>query len=143
MIHPARRAGKGHRMTANPTTVPAADVGPKLDTARRELLDLGLRNALLNYRPLKSRGVEVLDELPFEVFRLLVRESRTMTFAPAKPAEAATQATLALPSAPEPEAVTGAVAARYTDRQLQTDYSADELRTRLLNTYYAARTFIE
>ena len=34
-----------------------------LDVARRALLDLGLRNPLLNYRPLKARGVEVLHIL--------------------------------------------------------------------------------
>jgi hypothetical protein len=29
-----------------------------LDAVRKELLDLGLRNPPLNYRPLKSRGLE-------------------------------------------------------------------------------------
>ena len=43
-----------------------------LEIARRDLLDLGLRNTLLNYRPLRSKGAEVIDEKPPEVFRLLV-----------------------------------------------------------------------
>jgi hypothetical protein len=40
-----------------------------LEIARRELLDLGLRNTLLNYRPQRQKGVEVIDEKPAEVFR--------------------------------------------------------------------------
>src|SRR5262245_2234356 len=39
-------------------------IATRLDAARRDLLDLGLRNTLLNYRPLRSRGVEVVDESP-------------------------------------------------------------------------------
>jgi hypothetical protein len=37
---------------------------------------------LLNYRPSRARGVEVVDELPTEVFRILVRERKSMTFRP-------------------------------------------------------------
>src|ERR1017187_1465898 len=51
-----------------------------LEIARRDLLDLGLRNTLLNYRPLRSKGVEVIDETPVEVFRLLVKEEKSLTF---------------------------------------------------------------
>ena len=47
-------------------------ISAKLEAARRELLDLSLRNPLLNYRPLKSRGVEVVNEIPAAVFRILV-----------------------------------------------------------------------
>jgi Protein of unknown function (DUF4011) len=47
------------------------------------LLDLGLRNSLLNYRPSRARGVELIDELLTEVFRILVRERKSMTFRPA------------------------------------------------------------
>ncbi len=32
-----------------------------LEIARRDLLDLGLRNTLLNYRPLRTKGAEVID----------------------------------------------------------------------------------
>src|ERR1035441_4686081 len=51
-----------------------------LEIARRDLLDLGLRNTLLNYRPLRSKGIEVVDEKPVEVFQLLVREEKSLTF---------------------------------------------------------------
>ena len=47
--------------------VPEHPISSKLEAARRELLDLSLRNPLLHYRPLKSRGVEVVNELPAEI----------------------------------------------------------------------------
>ena len=43
---------------------------PKLEASRKELLDLELRNPLLNYRTLKTRGEEIMDELSSEVIRL-------------------------------------------------------------------------
>ena len=39
----------------------------KIDLARRELLDLTLRNPLLNYRSLKKYGLVITDELSSEL----------------------------------------------------------------------------
>ncbi len=58
-------------------------VASQLDTARKDLLDLGLRNnQLFNYHRLRARGLEVVDEPPDEVFRILVQDGRTMSFLP-------------------------------------------------------------
>src|SRR3954463_8258665 len=54
-------------------------VGTRLDADRKDLLDLSLRNPLLNYRP-RARGLEIVGEAPPEVFRLLVTEGRAMSF---------------------------------------------------------------
>ncbi|WP_406693837.1 DUF3320 domain-containing protein [Singulisphaera sp. Ch08] len=54
-------------------------VGSRLNADRRDLLDLSLRNPLLNYRP-RSRGLEIVGESPPDVFRILVREGRAMSF---------------------------------------------------------------
>ena len=108
----------------------------KLDTARAELLDQSLRNPLINYRLSRARGVEIVDESPPDVYRLLVQEGKTMSFLPK----------------PEPEEndnllfeddELGTDPARHIDNKLQTDYSPTELQKRLLNTYYTARTAIE
>src|SRR5829696_1501969 len=63
------------------------NISSTIEVSRKELLDLGLRNPLLNYRPSRARGVQVVEELPVEVFRILVREGRPMSFvaAPEKP----------------------------------------------------------
>ena len=56
---------------AESTDVGTAEViAQRLEVSRRELLDLGLRNPLLNYRLLRARGLEVVDEIPALVFRL-------------------------------------------------------------------------
>jgi hypothetical protein len=54
----------------------------KLDHTRRDLLDLGLRNTLLNYQHLKSRGAEMTGAVPAEIFRLLVTEGRSLPLRP-------------------------------------------------------------
>src|SRR4051812_45130343 len=67
----------------------AADaVGARLEIDRKDLLDLSLRSPLLNYRP-RVRGLEIVGEVPPEVFRILVREGKAMTFLPAPVAEPA------------------------------------------------------
>ena len=38
------------------------EVRARLENSRKELLDLSLRNPLLNYRPLSARGVEIVGE---------------------------------------------------------------------------------
>jgi very-short-patch-repair endonuclease len=101
----------------------------RLQASRKELLDLGLRNPLINYRRLRSRGVQVLSERSVEVFRLLVAEEKPLYFIPAK--EGANDA-------PPP-----ANTAAYTDNKLQTGELEASLQKRLLQTYYAAKTSIE
>jgi len=103
-----------------------AEVRKRLNISRNELLDLGLRNPLLNYRPRKTYTIEAVGELPDEIYRILVREKRSMTFAPV------------------PDKVHESRADNsQTDRKLQTNLTSDALRKKLLATHHAARTFIE
>ena len=44
----------------------------KLEASRKELLDLGLRNPLLNYKPSVARGVHVVQESTASVYDILV-----------------------------------------------------------------------
>ena len=60
-----------------------AGVAELLGRSRKDLLDLTLRNPLLAFRPLKAKGAEIVDELPWEVFRMLVAEEKAMYFQPA------------------------------------------------------------
>ena len=114
-------------------------VAERLAAARQELLDLGLRNPLLNFRPLKSRGLTIIAEQPAQLFDLLVRQGKPMSFLPL--AEAATQDTPAdwLPQPDDPTLPPD----RHTDEYLQTPYSSPHLQERLLNTELAARTVID
>jgi hypothetical protein len=57
-------------------------VEAQLDGARKSLLDLTMRNRLLNYRPSKAKTIQVADEVPGEVYDRLVVKSGTMEFLP-------------------------------------------------------------
>ncbi len=52
----------------------------QIEGLRKKLLDLTLRNRMLNYRPSKRLGIEVVGENSFEVHRMLVEEGKKMTF---------------------------------------------------------------
>ena len=96
----------------------------RIEESRKELLQLDLRNPLLNYRYLRARGVEAVDEAPSCVFDALVRKSRTVAFAP------------------RPDDI-GSPLQKKVRNTLQTSESERDLSKRLLNTYYNARTIIE
>lgn len=61
-------------------STPNQALASRLEAARRDLLDLGLRNSLLNYRSSGARSIEVVDEIPKHIFRMLVREKKALTF---------------------------------------------------------------
>jgi very-short-patch-repair endonuclease/DNA polymerase III delta prime subunit len=122
----------------------------KLDEARGELLDLSLRNNLLNYRPLKTKGLVIVAESPVEIMRILVGEGRTMSFLPTREEESEDEESLFLENGSDlderldqPEEGDEAIALRHTDNKLQTPYTSQALQKRLLNSYYAARTYVE
>ena len=117
----------------------------KLEASRRELLDLGLRNPLLNYRLPVSRGVHIEKESITNIYEVLVKQGKAMTFLPKtdvkEKKETATEFTepVILPepvTLPEPEEI-------VYDTRLQTTETPAALQNRLLNTYYAARTSLE
>ena len=61
-----------------------ADLIKRIQNTRRELLDLSARNRLISTPRGSSRGrkIEIVDERSEEVFRLLVRERKAMSFLP-------------------------------------------------------------
>ena len=90
----------------------------KIERSRVELLDLSLSNPLLNYKLLKSKGVEASGANAVEVFRSLVINRKALHFldADAKPT---------------------------ADGIISTEETAEGLEERLLKTYTDATTLIE
>ena len=131
----------------------------KLETARRELLDLTTRNRLLStprHSP-RAKTVEIVDEKASEIFRLLVTEAKKLSFLP-KPSDAPdvtsaeeyhTLKNMSLYSIESAgaelkfEGSEDELAERHTDRRLQTSLDADRLRKRLLQLHYDARSAME
>lgn len=122
----------------------------QLQSARERLLDLTLRNRLLNFRPSKRRTIQIVNEIPKEIFNILVLEERVMQFKPVEqprediiedtvsPSEAADAESELLPWLQEPE-----TAYHHTDRLLQTSLVREELQKRLYYVHHQARSVFE
>jgi very-short-patch-repair endonuclease len=134
----------------------ASTLAARLEASRQELLDLGLRNPLLNFRLSKAQGVTVVREEAAPAYDVLVRQGKTMYFqaAPESKKKAAATAgnelfdavvsTESEAEAPEPVMLTAAEQqVLLTDNKLQTAETLAKLESRLLNTYYTARTSLE
>lgn len=52
----------------------------ELQSARNNLLDLSMRNRLLNFHPTTKRTIRVIDEIPREIYDFLVINEKTMEF---------------------------------------------------------------
>ncbi|BDU26335.1 DUF3320 domain-containing protein [Flavobacterium sp. GSB-24] len=110
---------------------------PKLEASRKELLDLGLRNTLLNYKTSKVKGLQIVQEQSSSIYDILVRQNKGMTFL-GRPGKDDDDELLELPELTEPE-----MQDAYNDTRLQTNETEAKLQTKILNTYYFARTSIE
>ncbi len=53
----------------------------KIKALRKNLLDLTMRNKLLNFKP-QIRSIRVVDEIPTEIYQLMVLEDKKMQFMP-------------------------------------------------------------
>lgn len=113
--------------------LPQKVIAEQLDRARRDLLDLGLRNALLNYRTPKTRGVEVVQRAAADVFTWLVKERRELPFVPLLDGDGEEQWRRSSHRPAESPNRPG-LPANATEKALQ---------ARLLATYYAANAHIE
>ena len=129
-----------------------ASVAEKLDRSRHDVLDLTLRNPLLNFRVLRAKGLKIIDEIPQEVYRILVRKGRGMYFEAAdRDGESGSldddqgvpEELLTLMTEAEGEDDPDELAMRHADNKLQTPYERVRLGTRLRNTYRHAHLSIE
>ena len=94
-----------------------------------------MRNPLLNYRTSAARGVQVVEERSADVYEILVRQNKQILFTAAQMAGKA--------AAENKELTEEEKQVLYTDTKLQTQELPEKLESRLLNTYYTARTSIE
>jgi len=111
---------------------------PKLEASRKELLDLGMRNTLLNYKIPKIRGLNIVQEKSAPVYEILVKHGKAMTFLGRPDKEEDEEQILDLPALTEPEQEDA-----WNDTYLQTNETEQKLQTKILNTYHFAKTSIE
>ena len=120
-----------------------SDIEGQLQAARQRLLDLTRRNRLLNYRPSKRRTIRVIDEIPKEIFDILVLQEKVMQFKPAdKPTEE-----LSLLDDVEAELLPWLQdidpTEHHTDRLLQTELAREELQKRQYYIHQQAQSVFE
>jgi superfamily I DNA and/or RNA helicase len=125
-------------------------VAEALEKARQELLDSSLRNRLINYKESKRFSLTVIEESSKEVFEILVRDGRQMTFAPIpekqknKEEEANDEENIEhdvyIPLPIEDDSFDDS---RLTDTILQTHHSDVVLQRKLRSIDSMARTSIE
>jgi len=116
----------------------------RIETLRRNLLDIGTRNRLVSapLRSSRANALEVIDEKADRVFGALWRDGTAFTFAANETAQPAAAAdgqeddeggTSAVPVyIPADEPGDGGIATRHTDNRLQTRLPAEPLQKRLL-----------
>jgi len=124
----------------------------RLEASRRELLDLGLRNPLLNHRK-RAKQISIIDEKSVEIYRILVKERKSMSFLPQLEKEfLGEQETeeddffdnsfdylMAQPDENSDEEDTS----RYTDTKLQTSLLSEKLQTKIISIHNDAKTYIQ
>src|SRR5690625_4730532 len=123
----------------------------KLELARRELLDLGLRGNPLLHVPKNKRFLEIVDERSTEIVNILVEEKKVMRFLPIPEAyeregagsdDEQWEEQEPLPLLEEYlEQERGAE--RFSDFYLQTRLSSHELDTRLIKLENEAYTLLQ
>ena len=119
--------------TANPS------IQAKIEASRRELLDLSLGNTLLNYRPSRARGVEIVGESIAQVFDTLVGQGKAMSFL----ADKTKSDSPSLWDEEDDLLADPLRTADQSDSRLQTAESQSSLERRLLNTYRLANSAVE
>lgn len=107
-----------------------------LDAVRKELLDLGLRNPLLNYRALKSRGLEFNQARGSDIYKALLGGGKHFSFRALEDRQDRSGKTIFDGDAADSNG--GPV-----ETALHTALTGKQLESRLLATYYAARTSLE
>lgn len=136
------------------------DLATELNRFRERLLDLSNRNPLLNYRTSRVRTLEVVDELPDQVFHRLVNDGKSFRFKP-QTEQTAEEPALALAvhaaSSLESEVVDNATGfesaaingdipvddGRHTDDRLQTSLTPERLESVLKSMSREATSAIE
>ena len=112
--------------------------------SRQRLLDVTLNNRLLNYLPSRRRTIRVVDEIPKEIFDLLVLHPKTMQFKPSEISEEEIRLLfeeedinedLPLPNLLDTEPLK-----HHTDRLLQTNLPKEELLKKLSYVHRQAET---
>jgi len=80
MLPPPATAAQGCWHIAEGDLTVTDRVARELQQARQSLMDMTMRNRLLHFRPTLRTTIRIIDELPAELWRLLVQDGKKMAF---------------------------------------------------------------
>jgi len=101
----------------------------QLQLARQNLLDLTMRNRLLNFKTTNAKTIKVIDGVPAEIYDILVLQEKKMEFSPVDKRK--------LPQS------NADVVIRQNDRYLQTSLEPDDLKKYLFKINHEAQSVLE
>ncbi len=110
----------------------------QLNGARQNLLDLTMRNRLLNFRPTNARTIKVLDGFPSDIYDVLVLQEKKMEFSSNNKTSKLLKKPLLNALQPDIE-----VADNHNSRYLQTSLEGDVLKKQLFNISHQAQSVLE
>jgi very-short-patch-repair endonuclease len=110
----------------------------RLEHWKSKLIDLSLRNKLLNYRPGHSAAVPIVAEIPRVVVERLLNEERSLGFDPRPEEGPIPEGGEVFKPVPEEE-----LEPRHVDSALQTTLGPRKLDKVLYNLYLKSRTSLE
>jgi len=119
-----------------------ADTKTELELLRRNLLDLSLRNKLINYKDSKAQTLRIINNHPREIYNILVlQENKKINFLPTNKRESEINSNSdikLIPIVDETEEPNN-----YYDNCLNTPYGPEELGKRLFHIYNKANLLFE
>jgi len=133
-------------------------VADHIEDARKKLIDLTLRNRLINYRPTKARTIRILNNNPLDIYDILVLKEKQMRFRPTLPSDSPPLAPSLLPDNqqltddefPEDESTEwmrnspeNDIRSKQQDRFLDTPYDIEALRKRLSHVAQDSKSFLD
>lgn len=121
----------------NTSTSIKSEIEEEVKETGKRLLDLTFRNRLLDYQPKPSsrRTIQVVDEIPKEIFDILVLQKKTMQFKPSKISQEEIPLLFEEEDLEEFSLLSNLqnteASEHHTDRLLQTRFTKEELSRRL------------
>ncbi|MBQ6813072.1 MAG: DUF3320 domain-containing protein [Methanobrevibacter sp.] len=111
------------------------DIEKEFKNLRKELLDLTLRNPLLNFKA-RNRNLKIINQSPINIYKTLILENKKMYFAPNKKESRKSRAHAFIDQTRE-------FLSAESDKTLKADLSPSELQKRLFYIDQQSKTMVQ
>ena len=123
------------RTPSKNNTISNKDIEKEFKNLRKELLDLTLRNPLLNFKP-RNRNLTIINQSPMNAYKILVLENKRMYFSPNKAETKKSRAHTFIDQTKE-------FLSSETDKTLKADLTPSELQRRLFYIDQQSKTMVQ